>query len=61
MIVMTHSYNFGHERLANEVILKTFQFLKKWTNLHFVTEEPLTAGQEYFTRYPEERLKIMRV
>ena len=56
MIVMTHSFNYGGDRIANHVILKSFEFLNQWTNLEFVTEEPMAVGSEYFRRYPDERV-----
>ena len=55
MIAMTHGPNFASDRVANFAIETNFQFLTRWTNLEFITEEPMVAAKEYFNMYPEER------
>ena len=51
---MTHSYNFGFDRLASYVLITLMNFVKKWTNLRLINEPPHLLAMRYFARYPQE-------
>ncbi len=53
-IFMTHSVNYGNDRLAIFLFENVFQLLSCWTNLQFFSLPPLEIVKKYFEFNPED-------
>ena len=51
---MTHMNNYANDRLGLYVFNKLFEFMSKWTNLKFVSLEPVQMAEKYFQMYPQD-------
>ena len=61
LVIMTHTYNFSNDQVALTMITETYKFVRQWTHLDLVTQQPLAAADEYFAAYPEERPVVWQV
>lgn len=58
---MTHYNNYGSDRLALELFKTAFSFLKQWTQLDLVYDQPTQLAQYYFKMFPEDRVPLWSV
>ncbi len=58
---MTHSTNYGNDRLALYTFESVIRFLQCWTNFELKSVGPLEMGSRYFSDFPEEKLPVWGV
>ena len=58
---MTHTSNYARDRLAPFLFETAFKFIKQWTNLELLAEEPIKLADRYFNLFPEDRAPLWTV
>ena len=58
---MTHSGNYGSDRLAIFLFENAFYFISTWTNLEFHALPPLDTVEKYFELTPHDRDPVWTV
>ncbi|VDK54958.1 unnamed protein product [Cylicostephanus goldi] len=60
-IFMTHQQNFAHDRLALYTFDSLVRFIRCWTNVKLLWQNPVASAKMYFTLLPQEKVPIWSV
>ena len=58
---MTHTSNYARDRLALLLFDTAFKFIKQWTKLELLTEEPVKLANRYFNIFPGDKVPLWEV